>query len=304
MKKHLIPVFGFIFVFHFASIAQIFILQPDGDEGKDTEIWSHAGPLSVLGDRESINVYTWTNQGMLAHKRALIEFDLSPFNPNMGLIKALLSIYYNPSDIHESVDVHSGDNAVFIERIISEWTEHGPTWASQPATTTQNRIELPPSSSHTQDYIDIDVTDLVNDMLDDPDNSHGFMIKMQNETTPYRMLLFASSDHPNPALRPKLELEFKGITSTEPTVSRDVDFVLYPNPIDIEKTGKVIIESPVFQNGQFRYIFVDALGRLIQKGEIFSSMQEIDLGFLEKSVYLFWIVDKPGLNAVKKLVVK
>lgn len=183
MKKHLIPVFGFIFVFHFASIAQIFILQPDGDEGKDTEIWSHAGPLSVLGDRESINVYTWTNQGMLAHKRALIEFDLSPFNPNMGLIKALLSIYYNPSDIHESVDVHSGDNAVFIERIISEWTEHGPTWASQPATTTQNRIELP-------------------------------------------------------------------------------------------------------------------------QGEIFSSMQEIDLGFLEKSVYLFWIVDKQGLNAVKKLVVK
>lgn len=45
------------------------------------------------------------------------------------------------------------------------------------------------------------------DMLNDPANSFGFMLRQQNETY-YRSLLFASSDMSNPLLRPKLTIVY------------------------------------------------------------------------------------------------
>jgi hypothetical protein len=49
---------------------------------------------------------------------------------------------------------------------------------------------------------------IIEDILNDPDNGFGFMIRL-NEEFPYRMMAFATSDNNDPTLRPKLEIIYK-----------------------------------------------------------------------------------------------
>ncbi len=195
-------VFTFLILVFANFYGQVTFVLHSGQEGKDSEIWSNG--LDNAGADPNINVYTWTNSGQFALKRSLVEFDLSSFSGN--LIEAKLSLYYNPDDQFESVDEHSGMTDLFIERITSSWQEDAVNWNNQPSTTINNRVSVPSVSSGTQDFIDLNVTDLVRDMMKYPESSFGFMLRMQDEVSPYRMLILASSDHPNPDMRPKLKL--------------------------------------------------------------------------------------------------
>ncbi len=86
------------------------------------------------------------------------------------------------------------------------------TWNNQPITTTENEVFLSESSSSFQDYLNIDVTNLIEDMIADPTNSHGFLLKLLDEQH-YRKMVFASSGHSNSNLHPKLEVCYS-ITTT------------------------------------------------------------------------------------------
>ena len=48
---------------------------------------------------------------------------------------------------------------------------------------------------------------LIEDMVANPLESHGFMYRLQNEDH-YRAMIFASSDHEDSDLHPKLEIEY------------------------------------------------------------------------------------------------
>jgi hypothetical protein len=59
-----------------------------------------------------------------------------------------------------------------------------------------------------QDYIDIDVTELVKDIYENPEESHGFMLRLKYEYD-YRRMFFATSDVGDPQKRPKLDIFYK-----------------------------------------------------------------------------------------------
>jgi len=210
--------------FLFVGIAQkaqtTIVLQP-GVEGKDSNISLNA-PFTNYGS-SGVTIYTWTNSGVLGNKWALIEFDLISIPENVVVTSAFLSLYFNPMEPSESFDFHYGDNGAYIQRITSAWEEYSVNWDNQPSYTTQNRVSLPSSISQTQDYLNIDVTALVNDMIND---NNGFIIKMQNEEDPFRGLLFASSDHSNSALHPKLVITYTSDIGFEPIVDLGNDTTL------------------------------------------------------------------------------
>ncbi|MEO1449959.1 MAG: hypothetical protein AAFV07_10560, partial [Bacteroidota bacterium] len=52
------------------------------------------------------------------------------------------------------------------------------------------------------------ITRLIQQMVDAPDENHGFMMRLQLEAA-YRSLVFASSDNPNPGERPELEVTYQ-----------------------------------------------------------------------------------------------
>jgi hypothetical protein len=177
-------------------------LQPDGALGKDALVGKII-PISNYGEIEDLHLYAWAQNGVLNVNRALIDFDLSALPLDARIDSAFLSLYFNPTSLYG--DRHEGETDFVIQRIISEWEENEVSWSSQPEATSDNKRLIPGASTGDQDFTDLDITALVRDMTADRANSHGLLLKLNTEA-PFRKLLLASSDHPLPELRPKLDI--------------------------------------------------------------------------------------------------
>ena len=86
------------------------------------------------------------------------------------------------------------------------------TWNTAPTTTTVNQVTMPMSTSLTQNYFNINVTQLAQVMVDTPATNYGFHFQLKTETY-YRKLNFCSSDWTVASTRPKITIIY-----TNPTV--------------------------------------------------------------------------------------
>jgi hypothetical protein len=166
--------------------------------------YAHANHNGVI----QLSIVSWTHGGAPEYARAYLKFDLSNVPKNATLISAKLSLFAIPAPgTGNFVDAHFGPrNSFTIRRITSDLMMSQITWANQPATTTQNEVIVPQSTSSQQNNIDIDVTSLVKDMLVNGNN--GFFMQLQDEDL-YNCRQYCSSFHPDAAKHPKLALEFK-----------------------------------------------------------------------------------------------
>ena len=186
------------------------VLQPDSIVGKDAMLYS-CDPCGYTdlnyGSRPDFAAISWTNEGNESNTRALVEFDLDTVPEDAIIINAKLSLFSNPTShegYHESL---TGPNICLLQRVITTWKEDSVTWNNQPSTTTENQVLIPQSEDPYQDYPDIDATEIVKDMINNPSESHGFLFRLEEET-PHRRMIFASSDHINDSLHPKLTINF------------------------------------------------------------------------------------------------
>ena len=175
------------------------IYQPDGIIGKDAIIESIT-PDQNLGNSTYFTVFSWTNGGSFNSARALIEFDLSNIPPQTKITAAKISFYWIS---YENLTEQTGENAFSISKITQPWEENAVTWNNQPLTNEVNIVSIPKSIAGNQSYTDIDVTALVQNMIDFPAENYGFMLKLDEEF-PYRLVILASSDYSVSILRPKL----------------------------------------------------------------------------------------------------
>jgi MoxR-like ATPase len=180
------------------------IFQSDPSQVKDS-VFSLLVPNNNYGSIEDIHLYAWTQSGKLNVNRVAIEFDLSSIPTDAKIHQALLSLYFNSTSRYNNS--HQGDNAFYIQRIISPWQENTITWNTQPQATTINQVSVPTTTCGNQNLTKINVTNLVQDLIKDRQNSFGFLLKLQNET-PYKILLLASNQHQNIDLRPQLEVNY------------------------------------------------------------------------------------------------
>lgn len=198
--------------------------QPDPTAGVDAYIWS-INSSTNYGDIDDYIAAAWTWSGEAGTLRSLMKFDLSSIPVGAFVTEATLSLYYNPTS---NTNGQEGSNAAYLQRITTPWDENTVTWDNQPVSTTTDQVTLAESTSLSQDYPVIDVTTLVQAMIDDPANSHGFMFRLANEQE-YRSMKFASSDYPDAALRPKLEVCYQTFSSTKSQPLQN-NFSVYPNP--------------------------------------------------------------------------
>jgi Secretion system C-terminal sorting domain len=143
--------------------------------------------------------------------RALIDFNLTTIPANAVIISANLNLYaLGPFG---SLPGHTGsNNTSTIERVIQNWQENTVTWNNQPSTTTQNASILNQSSGSTQNYLNINVTSLVQDMKNNPSTSFGFKLKLITEATT-NCLAFGSKDHSNANFHPSLIVTYSVATT-------------------------------------------------------------------------------------------
>ncbi len=195
------------------------IFQPNAKNGKDAVIWyisseqTHHGDVSNknYGSDKDVKALAWSFEGNAGEKRSLIKFNLKEIPEDAHIISAYLSLYAN----RESGDankkghtfIYTNSNECLIQRVTEPWDENTVTWNTQPKVTSTNEVVLHKSEYSFQDYENIDITQLVKDILENPDNNFGFMISVKDASL-YKCLIFASSDNPNPDLHPKLVVNY------------------------------------------------------------------------------------------------
>ncbi len=144
--------------------------------------------------------------GPVNGNRALIAFDLTQVPAGASVISAKLNLYaYGPIGSYPG---HTGpDNRAYLQRVTQVWQESVVTWNTQPTSTSVNEVMLAATTNPTQDYLNIDVTQLVNDMIANPSGSDGFLLKLVNEATT-NILAFCSKDNSNASKKPVLEIVY------------------------------------------------------------------------------------------------
>jgi alpha-tubulin suppressor-like RCC1 family protein len=145
-----------------------------------------------------------------------MDFDLAWIPADAVILEAKLLLYSmqpQPNDDYRHVNFKIKrntiykSNASYLERITTSWTESEVTYNTQPATSTTNRIILPDANTYDQNYLDIDVTAMVKDMVNNPAGSFGFMLRLVNELK-YSRMAFCSREHTDSARHPKLVIKY------------------------------------------------------------------------------------------------
>lgn len=212
--------------FTYSNAQCVITLQPDGITGKDAELFGldcsapyavSNGPCQTTnyGTSKQLRSKVWTWWGEHSSLRSLLEFDLSSIPSGCTVSNATLvmrNANNNPNQYHcgqNSTIVPCMPNPINIHRVTSSWDEMTVNWLTQPSftnTTISTDFATAPNNSLPYNDYNFDITDMVNYWLANPAQNFGLMFKQADETTHYQSVWFASSDHPDPTVRPELIL--------------------------------------------------------------------------------------------------
>jgi hypothetical protein len=250
------------------------VIQP-GENGKDSEVFSLQPNNGLTSD--TWRGMSWTFQGEQGEVRGFIDFDFTTLPEDAEIELAYLSLY---SPDPPTTEFHSGTNNALLQRVTSTWTEDGITWNNQPSTTTVHQVSLDEASYDFQDYVNIDVTQLVKDMRTDPSNSFGFMIRQADEE-PLRRMSFCPGEYPNPKKHPRLEICYSSSVAVESAPKNQLSIVVYPNPCYDRVRLDILIPS-----FSIRVQIVDIFGKIVFDQSIDPS-QGIDVSSFAPGMYGF-----------------
>jgi hypothetical protein len=227
------------------------------------------------------------------HSRSLIFFDLNSLPSGTLIEEALLDLYgVGPVGLGAAASVgNMGANSCWLEQITEPWNETTVTWNTRPATTSMNAVLLPASSMIIQDYVGLDVTGLVQAMINHPDTAHGFAIRTEIET-PTRGLFFCGAGFSDPSKRPRLRIKFSSSVGA-PENAPSGGAVAYPNPVPTGTPLRLLV--PAKQEVDAVVIF-DGSGRMvyttiIERGATEVLVQET----LVPGVYRVFVKDPKGV---------
>jgi hypothetical protein len=191
-----------------------FVLQPGPEDGKDAMV-SNLEPDKNFGGHKYFEA-TFMSEPVLTVmrlNRSLIDFRLPQTFAPVFIKKVILKLSYEVPVPWDST-IFTGTSATnfvggVLRQIVEPWEENGVTWNKTPKTIEMNQVFIPPFIRNTN-FIEVDVTRLfVQPANTDPAvyPNYGMLFKLVPEDK-WPGFRFASSDHPNAALRPKLTVYY------------------------------------------------------------------------------------------------
>lgn len=197
-------------------------IQPDSAAGVDAVIFQNA-PTTNYGSHEDYLASQWTYNGTPGESRSLLKFDLSAIPAGAVITSAKISLYANTasSNGYAGTPTYGNNNACYLKRVLSSWNENTVTWNNQPLTVVTSQATLAQSTSTSQDYLNIDVTPMAQYWVNNPGNNYGVLLDMIG-TAYYNSLIFYSSDHPNQAKHPKIEICYTTCNATHASFTYEV----------------------------------------------------------------------------------
>jgi len=190
-----------------ATADKTLILQP-GSEGKNAYIDQFESNKNFSSDPYLI-LYSgplWTSSDF-HRNRIFMDFNLSSVPQTAVVKEAYLYLYHdyvpNPEPHY---DVNQGPAIITVKRITQRWDKTGVKWSNQPKYTDLNQVKYTTLGTPAED-LKIDVTALTQDYVNKPDSSFGYRVILLDDNG--GLLKFASCNHPDSLVRPKLEIIYK-----------------------------------------------------------------------------------------------
>lgn len=191
---------------------QILILQPGPEAGKDAMI-SNLEPDKNFGDHKYFEA-TFLSEPILTVmrlNRSLLWFDLTQLPKSAIIKKVILRLSYDvPVPWDSTIFATDITSTNFIggvlQQVTEPWEESKVTWNNQPASIEANQVLIPPFIRNVN-FIEVDVTRLFVPMTANPLPDHGMKFRLWPEDK-FPGFRFASSDFPEPSMRPKLIIHY------------------------------------------------------------------------------------------------
>jgi hypothetical protein len=240
-----------------------------------------SSPNTNWRDFPDFHALTWTCGGVKCVDRSLIRFNLNLIPAGSDILDARLSLFASPNPQNgNGIAMFGDDNSALLQRVTSYWDKNNVTFATQPQTTAQNQVVLNKSTSSTQNYLNINITQLVKEMFADPSNSYGLMLRLKTEEY-YNAMIFASGNHQNSALWPEIKIIYNspvGIDKFKNDNDLPVNFHLINNStmgVRIEKSHEVNIK--IFDT---KGVNVFAITKYFQQG-----IHSFEIPYLKPGIY-------------------
>ena len=179
--------------------------QPGDDIGKDAYVRELMPPQDQYGDRPYIYVGVMNCE----HYISYLQFvELDDYLGNIDLIRATLTLRGVLNNTYILCYIDCADD---------EWSESSIRWFNRPEWNDDDEIYSEFMSPGSQDFVDVDVTDIVSSWNEGELDHYGFVIYSEDSSS-YLVAAFAASEYYNyhPEHRPKLTIEFY-YTDIEPT---------------------------------------------------------------------------------------
>ncbi len=201
-----IPMTFFMVGFGFSCWAQHTTITIDQNRIYDASIRSTV-PNGNGGNIPMFRASGWTESEETDNFRSLIKFDLYGFIPVGHVVTSAIITFKTDlrwSEPHEINFPGTHSNEVYLEKVTGYWHESGVTWNNQPPTTTEDRVFVSQSLSVYETKV-IDITEFVQDFVDNPSSNYGFMMKLVDES-PFAARNYGTTENYNYA--PEITITF------------------------------------------------------------------------------------------------
>lgn len=305
------------------AVAQTLFLKPGKEAGIDAVVVTMkdschvAGQplpshLTNFGNEEYLHILAWTfNSGGCpqGRSRSLIKFaGLSTLPAGAIISSATMKLYHLPptpalgvgNNYYPGSPYGSNTNtgtAYLIDRAPSgAWNETTVTWANMPDFEPAFTAPIPVTTTQWNGSIDIDVTNLVQEIVAGGGTDNGFYLKLDTEAY-YRSQFYASSDHPNQNLWPELSVSYTvppGL-SVSSGASRQ-QLAIYPNPVK----SNIKVRAPEAVASISLYsIFGQSI---LQQANVYGKEADIDVAGLAQGIYIINILTQKGTTISGRFV--
>jgi len=266
------------------SIAQdsCYVSSRGTENGFDSYLTSFAPNTNCVNHTDFGGV-AWTCNSAACFGRCVIQFYLPNIPTGYFYSSASIDLFSNPAPYSNGGQAAMyGTNECILRRITSPWNDNTVTWNNQPTTTTQNEVLLAQSSSSTQDYLNIDISNMVGDIYNDLSQNYGFMIMLTDETY-YRNMIFASSDIADTSKHPRLNICFQSTSGVHEFSVNQIKLLManYNKEIEITTVSGLNISNIKILSSDGRILNL-GYQNIIQKD---NNKATINIDLLARGVY-------------------
>jgi hypothetical protein len=193
----------------------VIVLQPGPEKGKDAMI-SNLDAEKNFGDHKYFEATFLTEPilTVMRSNRSLISFNLDTL-PKSAVIKKVLlhlsfdlpipfdSTYLTNTLLSSGITGYGG----VLQQIVEPWEEYNVTWSTEPKIIETNQVFIAPFIRNAN-FIDVDVTRLfIPATTETASPNYGMLFRLW-PTDKFPGFRFASSDFPEPKMRPRLTIYY------------------------------------------------------------------------------------------------